>query len=96
MNLKEKAINGLECCTSLAIGICSEKHCPYWNDCWGEGAPGTLLRDALAALKNEPVKPKHEHSGGYIKQWYACGACGTTLNHGDKYCHECGRAVKWE
>ena len=50
----------------------------------------------LELLKErEPVRPEREHSGGGITWWNVCGACKTAINPNDKYCHECGRPVKW-
>ena len=52
--------------------------------------------DALALLKEqEAVEPEKEHSGSGITWWNVCGNCKTAINPNDKYCHECGRAVKW-
>ena len=54
------------------------------------------IHDALALLREqEPVKPEREHSGGGVTWWNVCGACRTAINPNDKYCHECGRKVKW-
>lgn len=47
--------------------------------------------DALALLKaQEAVEPKQYEGTSY------CGNCGDPINKLDNYCHECGRAVKWE
>ena len=55
------------------------------------------LTDALALLKEqEAVPPERESSGGGITWWNVCGACRVAINPNDKYCHECGRPVKWE
>ena len=52
--------------------------------------------EALMALKEqEPVEPERECSGGGTTWWNVCGACRTAINPNDKYCHECGRTVKW-
>lgn len=37
-----------------------------------------------------PIAPE-EYDGAFY-----CGACHETINSGDKYCHECGKAVKWD
>ena len=93
---REKTIRGLECCTafdSKGFPLCEE--CPYADD-------GTcheldqLHRDALSLLKKqEPVEPERAHSGGGSTWWNVCGNCKTAINPNDKFCHECGRAVKW-
>jgi hypothetical protein len=54
------------------------------------------IRTAVALLKEqEAVEPEKEHSGSGITWWNVCGNCKTAINPNDKYCHECGRAVKW-
>ena len=56
-----------------------------------------IVGDALALLKEqEAVKPEREHSGGGTTWWNVCGNCRTAINPNDKYCHECGKAVKWK
>ena len=88
---REKVISGLEICKpskyARTCGVCpynEEMNCDY-----------VLWHDAIALLKaNEPVKPEREGSG--ITWWYVCGSCRTVINPNDKYCHECGRKVKWE
>ena len=53
--------------------------------------------EILILLKEqEAIDPKKEHSGSGITWWNVCGNCKTAINPNDKYCHECGRAVKWE
>ena len=55
-----------------------------------------VLNEALALLKEqEAVKPDREHSGGGTTWWNVCGNCKTAINPNDKFCHECGKAVKW-
>ena len=42
------------------------------------------------------VKPKRAGFPDYGSWYYVCGECNTAINPNDKYCHECGRAVKWD
>ena len=42
----------------------------------------------------EPVEPEIEN--GNSTYWYVCGECHTYLPETHKYCHECGRKVKWQ
>ena len=50
-----------------------------------------LLADALSLLKaQEPIKPKRDSTG------IICGECGKWIYKSDKFCSNCGRAVKWE
>lgn len=61
----------------------------------------TAVTDALVLLKEQEatapivfVEPKD--GGKYLSHWYGCGACKVDINKDDKYCHNCGKAVKWE
>jgi len=58
-------------------------------DQWAKEMAEELLKE------QEPVKPERQHSGG-TTWWNVCGNCRTAINPNDKYCHECGRKVKWE
>ena len=55
------------------------------------------LKEKYDALlkEQEAVAPEKEHSGSCITWWNVCGNCKTAINPNDKYCHECGKAVKW-
>jgi len=90
---REKVIKGLRCCSHTDGVNCI--YCPYDNidsDC-----TALMSMDVLELLKEqEAVKPEREHSGGGTTWWNVCGACRTAINPNDKFCHECGRAVKWE
>ena len=87
----EKVIKGLEYC--ISPGDDCPDDCPYAGNCNRD----ELHKDALELLKErEPVKPLREHSGSGITWWNVCAACKTAINPNDKFCHECGRAVKWD
>ena len=72
------------------------KDCP-WDDCERFGhkkteVPVTLLLDVLELLREQEAVPV---------EWQGiplCGACKAAfLNlRPQKYCHECGRKVKWD
>lgn len=65
--------------------------------CTSEGVELDMFMEVLAMLKEqEPVRPEREHSGGGTTWWNVCGNCRTAINPNDKYCHECGRTVKWD
>ena len=50
-----------------------------------------LIRNTLELLKkNEAVKPLSEH------HLFICPMCKNCLYREQKYCDECGQAVKWE
>ena len=52
------------------------------------------LNDLLKA--QEPVKPVPDTSYGARPWWFVCGNCKLSVNEDQKYCQNCGRAVKWE
>ena len=59
----------------------------------------SVLRDILALLKEqEPLKPKSKVRHGKNGQiQHFCRKCNAILfHHKQKFCIECGQAVKWE
>lgn len=95
--LQEKAIKGLELCLRGDANLC-EISCPYFDQCGAYYDNNeALLKDLLFLLKTqEPVKPERESSSSGLTWWNICGNCKTAINPNDKFCHECGRSVKWE
>lgn len=88
---REKVIRGLECCTD-------HDHRADCYGCYQEG-PGlgfacreSLMRDALALLREqEPVEPIRKR-GSYVER---CGICGTFIYvPPNRFCPNCGRKVK--
>lgn len=68
---REKVINGLEVCTSIADGESCPKDCPYYQEvCYGYDQ---LMRDALALLKEQENASKRNpvivcpHCGKRVK-----------------------------
>lgn len=49
--------------------------------------------DALEA--RVACEPNMMRSGGVTTWRYVCGACYVSINPNEKYCHQCGRPVKW-
>ena len=95
MTNREKVIKGLEACVR-ELGECGL--CPYDDGC-NPGCGKKLYSDAVAMLKaQEPIRPiigiihNEDGSKSYFLQ---CSYDGTPLNEGDRYCHVCGKAVKW-
>lgn len=91
--------------------VCGVTECPYesdkpWCTHYLARDAGELMGELLKA--QEPVKPTIEHNPAGQPMW-CCGNCGTTLffklprqtddeNERSQYrfCHYCGKAVKWE
>lgn len=57
-------------------------------DPWAKEMAERLLKE------QEPVDPTLRYDTEFV--WYVCGACEANIISTDKYCHECGRPVKWE
>lgn len=94
MTDREKVIKGLEDV---------DKYFHRMTEVCYHGDEGTFCElkekvvDALELLKEqEPVEPRIQTSGSGVTWWNVCGNCQTAINPNDKYCHECGRPVKWE
>ena len=69
----------------------------YKNCVFGDKDNKCTVSDILELLNaQKPVAPERERSGSGTTWWNLCGVCKTTIFPNDKYCHECGRAVKWE
>ena len=68
-----------------------------WRYYHSDSEVQTIAKAAMDLLiKQEPVAPGREFSGSGVTWWNVCGNCRTAINPNDKFCHECGRAVKWE
>jgi len=92
MSDREKVLKGLECLITKEMPC---EGCPYY----GRGnCSKKIAKDARELLKEqEPVEPKAEP--GLVNQilMYSCGHCGAIfLSRRQKYCDNCGRAVKWD
>ena len=88
MDKREKVIKGIRCCAIEGVGDCV--NCPY--DDMGFNCDIEMMNDALELLKaQEPVEPI-ERNG-----FYYCGKCRYAFTvHRQKYCSDCGQAVKWD
>jgi len=56
--------------------------------------PDTMCKRGKCEKALEAVAPEIEGSG--VSWWHVCGNCHTGINPNAKYCHQCGRSVKWE
>ena len=96
----EKVIKGLEECAGN--GNCTK--CQYGKEKQALSCK-KLLADALKLIKSSRLIHTERalyttveiiDSDGGKTHWYVCGECKSPINPGDRYCHECGQAVKWE
>lgn len=58
-----------------------------------------IMRKAHDMLKaQEPVEPTigGDADGPCKNWWYQCGKCKEAIDYHDKYCRNCGKAVKWD
>lgn len=99
MQTREQVIEGLNDIHAVACGL-GDDQC-YLNSI-GIKQLQTLINDATELLRaQEPIAPNHVEDGNYensgiVNHWFMCGKCGSCVDPGDKYCRECGKAVKWE
>jgi hypothetical protein len=75
--------------------MCKKCHCqtlPTADGCIAEAEKHNALESVIKAWNRrpDPVAP-YEYEG----TWY-CGNCSDPVNKNDKFCHECGKLVKWE
>lgn len=100
---REKVIEWADKCTSPAHESEDCNGCPYHLNHEGfYSCIECLMRDTVAMLEEqEAVEPIRHYARSSMKPygmefWYTCGSCKAEILENDKFCHECGRAVKWE
>jgi hypothetical protein len=79
------------------------KDCP-WTECDTlknriVEIPIDLALAVIRMLKaQEPVEPTigGDADGPCGNWWYQCGKCKEAIDYHDRYCRNCGQAVKWE
>lgn len=72
--------------------------CGYCHE-GGDEVPEAFDMAAKALLEaQEPVEPTigGDADGPCGNWWYQCGKCKEAIDYHDKYCRNCGRAVKWD
>lgn len=50
--------------------------------------------EVLALLKEQEAVPVVQRELMHMLFW-CCGSCGVAITHGDKFCRNCGKAMKW-
>ena len=94
---RERVIKSIANCPrlpfDLCFGECQDCDCPYY----GEAGIEKLHHDALALLKEqEAVEPEVEVLNE-IDRLYRCPKCHKCFFYEkQKYCDQCGQAVKWK
>ena len=105
MDKRERVIYDIERCICHVPDACRDcskdkEACGITFACMEE-----LLKDAMELLKEQDaIEPKKvnrymdsdEKGNPFIVETYDCGNCGKELLLNAKYCHECGKAVKWD
>lgn len=69
------------------------------DDTWLQAHLGYIpfiAHDAIDLLNEKPVFVFLRLTNDYQQLGHACSNCGSDLEEGDKYCHECGRRLMWE
>ena len=89
MDIFDRVVKGLECCSSNDGDDPECKKCPYTGivECLDN-----LLNEAYLILKRkEPLEPL------FLYGRYECGECMYELRqNADNFCPCCGRRIRWE
>lgn len=67
---------------------------PHYECLWPYAQALDEICEMLEA--HEPERAEIVDRDGGRTHWYVCGGCKTPINKGDRFCYECGRAVKWD
>ena len=60
----------------------------------GNNITADIANDAIAMLKEQEAVPVVRREIAHMFFW-CCGSCGVAITDGDKFCRNCGKAVKW-
>ena len=53
------------------------------------------IDDGYALMKEQ--EPVHVQKRELAHMWFwCCGSCGVAITEGDKFCRNCGKAMKWK
>jgi len=52
------------------------------------------MMEGICLLKEQEAIPVVQREIAHMLFW-CCGSCGVAITDGDKFCRNCGRAVKW-
>ena len=91
----EKIRTGLRCCKSNSECM---PECPYdTGDPWCADKVLAEADELIGELvrEQEPVKPRKWTPNGRLRGYF-CPSCDSSMSYGDRFCHWCGRAVKWD
>ena len=85
-----KVIYDIERCICHVPDACRD--CSHYGHGEAIGCMEELLKDALELLKEQEAVKPIERNG-----FYYCGLCRYALmTNRQKYCSDCGQAVKWD
>ena len=88
---REKVIKGLEHCANEA----DCRGCVYQEQMKGRSDGCDCMREVLTLLKEQEAVQVIQRELMHMLFW-CCGSCGTAITNGDKFCRNCGKAVKWK
>ena len=64
---------------------------PDWRVFHSDSEVQNIAKSALELLKEqEAIEPDSEH------HLFVCPVCRSVLRRNQKFCHECGKRIKWE
>lgn len=86
MTNREKIIEGLELLHNRLLDAAKRDAIAMLD--------ASMVADAIAMLKEQEAVPVIQREIAHMLFW-CCGSCGVAITDGDKFCRNCGRAVKW-
>ena len=98
---RKKLVEGLEYCIE-ANGKNCPMACPFFDKCFScfeSSEPFyPIMHAALEFLKEQEAKPAVVTTNAYGTKFYHCPKCNRDLYAypRQRYCSQCGQAVKWE
>lgn len=93
---REKVIKGIhQHCEGSMFDRCGE--CPYYEFANEPFVCRDMLLNDLSELLKEQEAPSKEELISHYGKMYKCKRCGLEwYQQTQKYCQECGKAVKWD
>lgn len=83
-----------QCMLRGSHGDCDRK-CQDCDLVQDDGELHEMYTNVIALLKEQEAVPVIQREVMHMLFW-CCGSCGVAITNGDKFCRNCGHAVKWK